>query len=428
MQDYLPIKVEGHVHIEDDLGNVLVDRKNAVHPQNMARVIARALSNENNYYIHRIAYGNGGTAVDAAFQVTFKTPNDGLPPDLQEWRSRLYNETYSEIIDDSNLNIGVDPGSSGPAVGTRPGGGSVSSGDPTTVEHVSGPGVRSQELGVLSQVTITSVLNPGEPLGQISSDIDPNPDTPGDPVEQTESSFVFDEIGLYTTGAAAADSNGIAQVDLGIDKNSQDVAGVKAGCWYNVTVAVGATGSPITPQNVTFQVPLSTAIGSPIVSCSSDSSVTYGDIIEAINTSDPAWGTPTLSGGFVSITDVSGGSYPTINGAVTFGYLQFTDVANVGASSAVQVTAIGSNALGLGDGSSSANAYDFLQQLENGVGASSILTPVDGADAGVQNDPVNAAVERERLLTHVIFSPVLKSANRTIAITYTLTVSVARST
>jgi len=427
MHNKLQVEIEGHLKLEDDLGNVLVDRRNAIHPQNMARVISRSLSNESNFSIHRIAFGNGGTSVDAAFQVTFKTPNDGLSPDLQEWRSRLYNETYSEIIDDSNASIGTDPGSAGPAVGTRAGGGSVSSGDPASVEHVSGPGVRSQELGVISQVTITSVLNPSEPLGQLTTDVDPNPGTPGDAIENTEGSFVFDEIGLYTTGASAADSNGIVQIDLGTDRDSDDSASLKAGCWYNLKVAIGSTGSPVTYQDVSFLVPLSTAVGSPVVSCSSDSSATYGDIAQAINSNDAAWGTPTLSGGYVSITDNSGGTYSTILNANTFGFLQIDDVANQGSGSQVRVQPIGSNSLGANDGSSAANAYDLLEHVE-GVGAADVLTPVDGTDAGIQNNPVFPQLERERLLTHIIFSPVTKTANRTIAITYTLTVSVARST
>jgi hypothetical protein len=37
------------------------------------------------------------------------------------------------------------------------------------------------------------------------------------------------------------------------------------------------------------------------------------------------------------------------------------------------------------------------------------------------------ALERERLITHLIFSPITKAANRTLTITYTLTISVART-
>lgn len=416
MKDILPITVNGHIHIKDDLGTVLLDKTNAVHPQNLSRVIARALANESNYYIHRIAYGNGGTTVDAAFQVTFKTPNDGLPPDLQEWRSRLYNETYSEIVDDSNVNIGVDPGSSGPAVGTRPGGGSVPSGDPTTIEHVSGPGVRSQELGVISQVVITSTLNPTEPLGQLDSDIDPNPGTSGDPIENTEGTFVFDEIGLYTTGAGAADSSGYQQIDFGIEKDSEDELGLVEGNYYNLNVLIGPpASSPIVPQTVTFQVP--SVAGSP--------GYTLGDLCEAINDpgGNPSWNTSGISGGFISITDNTDGTYPTITGASTFGYLQIDDTSASGSTSAVSIGAAGTNGLGAKDGSTASDAIDLLTAL-----GASTLTAVDGSDAGVQNNPTSPALERERLLTHVIFSPVTKTANRTLTITYTLTVSVARST
>ncbi len=142
----IPMIVQGHCKIEDDLGNTHLDKDNAVHPQNMARVIARALSNESNFRIHRIGFGNGGSDIDAAFTVTFKSPNDGQPPDTQTWDSRLYNETYSEIVDESNVSLGVDPGSADDRVGIRAGGGSNPDGDPTSTTSA-GPGVRSASLG-----------------------------------------------------------------------------------------------------------------------------------------------------------------------------------------------------------------------------------------------------------------------------------------
>ena len=116
----LPFDVKGHVLIEDDLGHVLLDESNAVHPQNMARVIARALSLEDNFWIHRIAFGNGGTQIDGTGQIEYNTVNDGQAPDVRTWDSRLYNETYSEIINEGqvvlNPELGTDPGSSGKAV------------------------------------------------------------------------------------------------------------------------------------------------------------------------------------------------------------------------------------------------------------------------------------------------------------------------
>lgn len=388
MKESLPIIVEGHVKITDDQGNVLLDRKNAVHPQNMARVISRALANESNYYIHRIAFGNGGTVVDPTGFVNFKTPNDGLSPDLQEWRSRLYNETYSEIIDDSNINLGVDLGSS-ETTGSRPGGGSVPSGDPASVEHISGPGVRSQELGVISQVIISATINPAEPTGQLSSDLDPNPGTSGDAVENTEGTFVFDELGLYTTGAGASDTNAYHQIDVG-NKTAQDDTGLVSGDTYDFMYDAGSG----------FVVVAVTPTGS---GGSSPPVVTYADLVTALNGVLP--GGPL--GVVASITDND--VVPPVN---TFGFLQFTSNAT-GSTATVEVRNTGVNPLFTSLGQTTPETNN---------------PPVPGEDAGVQNNATSPSTERERLLTHVIFSPVLKSANRTLAITYTLTVSVARST
>jgi len=395
MKESLPIVVEGHVHIEDDLGNVLLDKKNAVHPQNMARVISRALSNEHNFYIYRIAYGNGGTVVDPTGLVTFKTPNDGLSPDLQEWRSRLYNETYSEIIDDSNSNIGIDPGSSGTT--SRPGGGSNPSGDPATVEHVSGPGVRSQELGVISQVVVSSTINPTEPTGQLSSDLDPNPGVTGDGVENTDGTFVFDELGLYTTGAGAADSNAYHQIDIG-DKTAQDVTPLQDGTTYYFTYNAGSgdIALGVTPVGT----------GAILDSSPARREVTYADLVTALNSVLPSG----PSGVVASITNND--VIPPVN---TFGFLQFTTNA-VGSTATITIKNAGSAPL------------LFDPSYLNQPAPETNNVPVAGTDAGVQNNAVDFTTERERLLTHIIFSPVLKSANRTLAITYTLTVSVARST
>ena len=53
-------KIKGHVQIKDKHSNeVLLDKFNAVHPQNMAKVIARGLANESNQQIFQIALGNG---------------------------------------------------------------------------------------------------------------------------------------------------------------------------------------------------------------------------------------------------------------------------------------------------------------------------------------------------------------------------------
>ena len=403
IKEFAEFVVTGHVKIVDDLGNVLLDKCNAIHSQNMARVFARALANESNFYVYRIAFGNGGTTTDAAFTITYNDPNDGQPPDVRTWDSRLYNETYSEIIDDASVNIGVDPGSAGPA-GIRPGGGSVPSNDPTVIEHVSGPGVRSNELGLTSQVVVYATLNPSEPTGQYLTDVISTS-------EDTESSFSFDEIGLYTTGSPAADSNAYQNIEVG-DRTSEDDSGLLASTPYDFWIGVDAdVGSPI---HIEFTTPSS---GS-----GTGGEITYGDICEAINTGDIGWGfsvdgspvigsSPLPTGSTIAITDNSL-SYPTITGEQTFGYLKFTS-GSVGSISNISVTP--------------GTVNDVFASMNPPTGGA-ILSAVPGSDAGVQNNPVNPSLERERLLTHLIFSPILKAANRTLSITYTLTISIARST
>lgn len=388
----LPIMVLGHVHIVDDLGNVLLDETNAIHPQNMARIFARALAREDNYYIHRMAFGNGGTLVDAAYNITYKTPNDGQSPDVATWNSRLYNETYSEVIDVFSLQFKQDPGSADSQTGVRTGGGAVPSGDPASVPHVSGPGVVSRELGLISGVVITCTLNSGEPTSQAALD---------DPSAFTVTDFIFDEIGLYTLGGPAINTNGYQYVDVG-NKTSIDDTKLVAGQTYSFNITIDSG----TLQTITFTVPVGGGSGVP------GAFVTYGDLCEAVNTADPTWnftsGTPAA---VLSITAAPSGSYPSIAGAQTFGFLKF-ESQTLGPGSTIDLTG--------------PQTTTFLGALNSNPG-SSLVASVVGSAAGVQNAPTSSSTERERLLTHVIFSPVLKAANRTITVTYTLIVSVART-
>ncbi len=408
--------VKGRVKVVDDLGHVLLDEEpNAVHPQNMARVIARGLANEPNHSIHRIAFGNGGTLVDAAFTITFNTPNDGQPPDTRTWDSRLYSETYSEVVDEGDLalnpSLGVDEGSAGPNVGTRPGGGSVPSSDPSSVPHVSGPGVRSNELGLTSEVVVTSVLNPDEPMGQFSSDDGSESGSTG-----TETSFTFDEIGLYTDGADAIDSAGSQDINVG-DRNSEEDTTLVPNTWYEFTIDVDGGGD----QVISFLAPVAGGSGA-------SGEILYGDLTEAILTGDvtwnPAWSAsnPLPGSATIGITDNTT-LFPSTSGLQTFGFLRFVS-GSAGLGSTIALTA---SSQGATDGSSEVNAADMIAALNSPTGGV-IEVAADGADAGVQNDPVNSSTERERLLTHIIFNPILKSANRTLTITYTLTISVARTT
>lgn len=400
--DILPVQVVGHLHIEDDLSNVLVDKFNAIHPQNMARVFARALSNEHNYYINRIAFGNGGTTVDAAFAVTYKTSNDGQSPDISTWDSRIYHETYSEIINEGqttlNSALGTDPGSADSNTGVRSGGGAVPSSDPTSVPHVSGPGVRSSELGLISEVVISAVINGDEPLSQYLSD-----STASTNKSDTTGDFVFDEIGLYTSGAQAIATSGYQYIDVG-DRLSTDDTGLLLGTQYSFDVLIDDG----TAQVITFTTPSTGGSGS-------GGQILYGDLCQAINTGDTSWGltgsNPLPGSATMSITDLTGGTFSTIAGAMTYGYLKIQSPTS-GSTSTVSL--------------SGSNTTALLASLNTPLG-SSLVTAVAGTDAGLQNAPTDPTTERERLLSHLIFSPVLKSANRTLTITYTLTISVART-
>lgn len=362
MDSNFGVNVKGHVLIKDDLGNVHVDKTNAVHPQNMARVFARALSREDNYYIYRMAFGNGGTTVNSALKIEYNTPNDGQGADPAGWESRLHNETYSEVVDDSSSLIGT-------------GDGSDPTGDPESQEHVSGPGVRSAELGLTSQVVIEVVLNPGEPFGQDGTD--------GDQTDP-DSDFTFDEIGLYTLGLPPTQTNGYQHINIGA-KNTASATGLSVSTTYVFTVQVDGGVTKI----VTITTPAS---GS-----GSQGEILYSDLLDMLNTQATPYGAT------ASITDLDS----DVN---TYGYLRLTSNLS-GVASSVTITDTGEP--------------NFLFRAL--AGYRGLETPTNGQAAGVANDAVNAVNQRERLLTHITFSPVLKSANRSLIITYTLTISIARS-
>lgn len=355
------VAVDGHLLIKDDLGMTHLDQWNAVHPQNMARIFARALAHEDNFYIHRMAFGNGGTAVNASLKIEYNTPNDGQDPDPSGWESRLYNETYSEVVDDSSALIGTGPGAD-------------PSGDPEAQEHVSGPGTRSAELGLTSQVVIEVVLNPNEPFGQ---DVDDSSQT------NPNSDFTFDEIGLYTIGLPPTQTTGYQNVNVGT-KVATALTGLSTNTAYIFTIKVNNGAN----KNVTITTPSSGSGAS--------GEILYSDLINLINNATPF-------GATASISNVD-------TGVNTFGFLKITSNTSGTGSSVIII-----------DGGQANFLFRAL------AGYQGLETPVTGQAAGVANDAVNAENQRERLLTHITFSPVLKSATRSLIITYTLTISIARS-
>ncbi len=378
----IPVEISTRVLISDvDTGEILVDKSNAIHRQNMARAIARGLAMEPNHYIRRMAFGNGGTFRDAAGNIVFNSPNDGRDG---SWESRLYNETYSEIVNSTDPDdIGTDPGSyeSG---NIRPGGGANPDSDPTSAN------VLSQEVGTKSNVIVTVYLNNNEPSGQLQYDTDPISDT---------DCFQFDELGLYSPGAPPASTNGYSGVDTG-SANSETVTTLLPNTVYQLPVTVNGTNHTV---NLT----------TPAGGSGPNNAFTYGDICEGINAG--TW-TDTLRDHLtVYITDRSGGTYPTIIGRQSYGHLIF-ESKTVGDSSTVDLLY------------SATPPNNFFYVITSATESRVNSNKTDGVNAGVANDPTVRENERERLLTHLVFDPILKSSNRTLRIEYILTISVAHTT
>ena len=359
LQDvFPPVHFSTNVYIEDDLGNVLLDKSNAIHPQNMARVIARGLANEGKSSIYRVALGNGGTISSAGGTITYKTPNDGTASDSVGWQTRLYNEIYSEVIDESN-----------PLLGS--GMGAYPRNDPKSA-GMSGPGVRSSEQGTAAIVTIDMTINPCEPrwLPTTSTDEDGN--------------FVFDELGLFTEGVSHLNTKGSQTIVLQ-EKVITDNTGLVANREYNFVL----TANDATGVLITIRTPL---VGSGVLGQSTY--ITYGDVLPLLNKAMKPYGIS------ASMTD------PSI-GVNTNGNIVLTSkVVGPGSFVAVDMT------------SSSAPLFSRM------LGFVEYEAPIRGALAGLQND-LDESLLRERLLTHLIFEPITKRANRTLRLVYTLKITVA---
>ena len=90
-------KIEGFVKIHDpNTGEILVDKKNAIHYENISLAMAQTLSNRNTGYIYEMAFGNGGSSVDPTGVITY------LPPNTIGQNADLYNQTYAKVVDDNS--------------------------------------------------------------------------------------------------------------------------------------------------------------------------------------------------------------------------------------------------------------------------------------------------------------------------------------
>ena len=152
MQDKGLFNVTGHVFIRDVLTNeILVDKFNSIHHENMSLAMASSLANKSDGPIYSMAFGNGGTTVNGLGIVTY------LPPNVTGSTANLYNPTYHEIVDENRL---------APAENSLV--------------------VRHTQNALFSDIIVTANMGFGEPAGQSSFD----------DATDMEQEFVFDEIGL----------------------------------------------------------------------------------------------------------------------------------------------------------------------------------------------------------------------------------------
>ena len=161
MQDTNGVLVQGHIKIFDpESQKVYIDKRNAIHYENMSLALAESLSNAGSGFIYEMSFGNGGTSVDPTGIITYLTPNS------TGTNASLYNQTYTKVVDDRSVN-NTDPARN--KLETR---------------HVSGTNY--------TDIVVSCLLDYGEPNGQDAFD------TAG----ATDSPYVFDELGLRSYSTA----------------------------------------------------------------------------------------------------------------------------------------------------------------------------------------------------------------------------------
>lgn len=154
--------VQGFLKIHDPVsGEVFVDKHNAIHYENISICMANTLADRNIGYIYKMAFGNGGSAVDPTGVITY------LPPNTTGQNASLYNETYSKVVDDNS------------AANTD------TANNFLTVVHTSG--------AVYTDIITTCLLDYGEPAGQQAFDNSTN----------FNGEYVFDELGLQCWNGSA---------------------------------------------------------------------------------------------------------------------------------------------------------------------------------------------------------------------------------
>jgi hypothetical protein len=150
-------KMVGHVLIRDaGTGEVLCDRMNAINYENMSEALGFALSNDARGHIHEMVFGNGASTVSGTGAITY------FPPNATGTDSELYNQTFRKLVDDKSPLMSAPDRLK----------------NKITVQHTAN--------SLYSDIVVLCTLDYNEPSGQEAFD----------DATDTESDYVFDELGL----------------------------------------------------------------------------------------------------------------------------------------------------------------------------------------------------------------------------------------
>lgn len=163
--DKAGVYVRGHIKISDPVtGEVLVDKPNAIHYENMSEAIAYSIANKGRNFIFEMHFGNGGTTVDPTGVINY------LPSNTKTQNSDLYNPVFYKCVDNTSSTNG-DPAN-----------------NKIEIRHVPGT--------VYSDILVTCLLDYGEPNSSSPGNLLGESQAAFDNSETLDGGFVFDELGL----------------------------------------------------------------------------------------------------------------------------------------------------------------------------------------------------------------------------------------
>ena len=153
--DNAGLNMNGHIIIRDkETGEEIINKRNAIHYGNMARIVAQALNNTADSYINFIAFGNGGPSVaSSGGKVIYRSPRVS---ESYEASASLYNKTYHKDVHGAQAD------------------------DDNKIEIITGASY--------TDIKMTVTLGYSEPSGQ--DVFDSSTTNTGD--------FIFDEMGVFT--------------------------------------------------------------------------------------------------------------------------------------------------------------------------------------------------------------------------------------